>query len=87
MTRKSARLKGRRTKPRIGEDITKEEVFAKLNASAERTLRALQQAYEAGAKAGFEGSEEDTVIELLRRAKKLRDQVREMTSDPQQKEA
>ena len=61
--------------------MTKEEVFAKLNASAARTLEALQKAYEAGAKAGFEGDEEDQVIELLRRAKALRDHVKQITGE------
>ncbi len=61
--------------------MSKEELFTRLNGSAGRTLEALQQAYEAGMKAGISDDEEDQVIELLRRAKKLRDEVKRITSE------
>ena len=62
-------------------NVSKEELFAKLNASAERTLEALQKAYEAGAKARFEADEEDQLIELLRRAKAMREEIRRITQE------
>ncbi len=55
--------------------LSKEEVFAKMKASSERMLQALQSAYEAGMKEGISDDEEDQVIELLQKAKKLRDEV------------
>lgn len=61
------------------EALSKEELFAKLNASAQKTLDALMKAYEAGAKAGFGQGEEDQLIEILRRAKHLRDEVQRAT--------
>jgi len=61
--------------------MTREEVFAKLNQSSERMLQALQSAYEAGIKEGIGDAAEDQVIELLRRAKKLRDEIRRATSE------
>ncbi len=62
--------------------LSKEELFAKLNASAEKTLDALMKAYEVGTKEGFEADEEDQSIEILRRAKALRNKVRDMTQNP-----
>ena len=63
------------------EEMTQEEIFAKLNASAERTLEALQKAYEAGMKEGLSDEEEDQLIEVMRRAKALRDTVRDVTKE------
>ena len=65
--------------PVSGEVVSQEELFAKLNASAEKTLDAIMKVYEAGAQEGFEGGEEDRLIEILRRAKALRDEVRRVT--------
>lgn len=65
------------------EKLSKEEVFAKLNASAQRTLDALMKAYETGMEEGISDKEEDQVIELLRRAKKFRDAVKQLTEEPQ----
>ena len=59
--------------------MSKQALFAKLNASAARTLWALQQAYDAGVNKGFDGDEEDQLIELLRRAKHLKDEVKRIT--------
>ena len=74
--------RGRGKKPVLKpEDMTQEEIFAKLNASAERTLEALQEAYEAGMKEGFSDEEEDQLIEVMRRAKALRDKVRDVTKE------
>ncbi|MDD5218302.1 MAG: hypothetical protein PHS88_09400 [Candidatus Omnitrophica bacterium] len=61
--------------------MTQEEVFAKLNQSSERMLQALQSAYEAGIKEGLGDAAEDQVIELLCRAKKLRDEIRRATAE------
>ena len=57
---------------------SKEEIFEKLNASAQRTLDSLMAAYETGMKAGISEEEQDQVIELMRRAKDLRDQLRNL---------
>lgn len=65
---------------------TKEEIFAKLNQSSDRTLEALMKAYEAGMKAGISEEEQDQVIELLRRAKELRDKIRKITSEEKSKD-
>ena len=64
------------------ESISRKEVFAKLNARTERILWALQQAYETGLKEGIGGEEEDRVIDLLCCAKKLRDEMCRLTSEP-----
>jgi len=61
--------------------ISKEELFAKLNASAQRTLDALMKAYEAGKKEGITDEEEDQLIEIMRRAKPLRDEVKKITQE------
>ncbi len=61
--------------------LSKEELFAKLRASSERTLEALQKAYEAGMKEGLSDEEEGQLIESLARAKKLRDEILRMTSE------
>ena len=61
--------------------LSKEEMFAKLNASAQRTLDALMAAYEAGMKEGISEEEQDQVIELMRRAKDLREKIHTMTSE------
>lgn len=67
------------TKAKQLQNMSKEELFAKMNASAQRVLDNLMKAYEAGSKEGFESSEEDQVIELLKRAKSLRDKVKGIT--------
>lgn len=59
--------------------ISKEELFAKMNASAARMLEALQGAYEAGMKEGITDCEEDQLIELLRRAKNFRENIQKLT--------
>lgn len=75
-------MKNDPTQNKEGKDKpSREEVFAKLNASAERTLRALEQAYEAGKKEGISDEEQDQLIEALRRAKNLRDEIRQMTEE------
>lgn len=61
--------------------MSREELIAKLNASAERTLSSLQKAYEAGLKEGMSDEEEDRLIELMRRAKDLKDKVLRITSE------
>ena len=75
-----AKKPGKQTTP-----LTKEAVFARLNESAERTLWALTQAYEAGVKKGFEVDEEDQLIELLKRAKRLKEEVKRITQESQGK--
>lgn len=62
---------------------SKEEIFAKLNGSSQRMLDSLIAAYEAGMKEGISDDEQDKVIELMRRAKLLRDKVKDMTSEEQ----
>ena len=65
------------------EDLPKfnqEEVFEKLNASAQKTLDALMGAYEAGMKGGISEEEQTQMIELMRRAKVLRDKIKDITS-------
>ena len=59
--------------------MSSEELFATLNASAQKTLDALLKAYEAGMKEGFEKGHEDQLIEILRRVRALRDDVRRIT--------
>jgi len=73
--------KKRRPQDQALANLTKEELFAKLQASAERTLWALEQAYDTGLQEGFEGDEEDQLIELLRRAKHLREDVKRITQE------
>ena len=60
---------------------SKEEVFAKMNASAARMLEALQGAYQAGMKEGLTDDDEDQLIELLRRAKEFREGIRDLTHE------
>jgi hypothetical protein len=60
---------------------SKEEIFAKMNASAARMLEALQGAYHAGMKEGITNDEEDQLIGLLQRAKKFRENIKNLT-DP-----
>ncbi len=62
--------------------MSREELIAKLNASAERTLSSLQKAYEAGLKEGMSDEEEDQLIELMRQAKDLKEKVWRITRDP-----
>jgi hypothetical protein len=79
-----ARRKTAGRRPKIPAELlklSKEELFAKLNASAQRTLDSLMKAYEAGSREGFEAGEEEQVIELLKRAKALRDEVRRITEE------
>ena len=64
---------------------SKEEVFAKLIKSAEKTLKALEQAYEAGMKQGISEEDQDQLIEALRRAKDLRDGVMKMIKEKEGK--
>ena len=71
-----------RNEPVSGKVMSKEELFATLNASADKTLNALMKAYEASAKKGFELGEEEQLIEILRRAKALREEVRRVTAQP-----
>lgn len=61
--------------------VNKKEVFAKMNASAERMLSALGSAYQAGMKEGITDEEEDQLIELLRRAKVFCDNIKKITID------
>ena len=84
MAERAKRKTVRRKQPAVPKELanlSKEEIFARLNASAERTLEALMKAYEAGTKEGFEGKEEDRVMELLKRAKALRDKVGHITQE------
>ena len=61
--------------------LTKEELFATMNASAERTLWALMKASKAGSKKGFKADEEDQLIELLKRAKRLKEHVKRIAQE------
>ncbi len=72
---------GKTQKTEPDQAMGKDELFAKLNASAEKTLNALMKAYEAGAKKGLEKHEEDQLIEILRRVKALRDEVQRITTE------
>lgn len=69
-----------RKKAKLPTNLTREEVFQKMQASSEKMLEALQSAYLAGMKEGFDHDEEDQVLELLQKTKKLRDEVRKIAS-------
>lgn len=71
-----------KSEPKPAASLSKEELFERLNASAQRTLDALMKAYEAGMKEGLSDEEEDQLIEILKRAKRLSDQMRQITSPP-----
>ncbi len=68
-----------RAKARPLQQMSKEELFARMNASAQKVLDNLMKAYEAGSKEGFEANDEDEVIELLKEAKALREKVKNIT--------
>lgn len=68
--------------PATPPEMMKEELFARMNASAERMLESLQSAYFAGMKEGMDHDHEDHILELLQKTKKLRDEVQKISSQP-----
>lgn len=69
----------RKKKEALG--LLRAELFARLNASAERMLWALQRAYEVGTQAGISDQEEDQLLESLQRAKRFKETARAITQE------
>jgi nucleoid-associated protein YejK len=57
------------------EPMSREEIIRKLNESTEKMMASLQKAYHAGLKEGISEQEEDQLIELLQKTKKLQENI------------